>query len=529
MAPACGVSAPSDRVPVMIPVQPAVMPEAYAKDAIISWFRGEFAAANAIIDALCGHLSQLDDEKHDYESVFAAVHRRRLNWIPILQMQKYFSIADVTHELQKVIQEKSQKTRPGDVEKSQKSEDVVVVVDSSPVNEKTVEVSVECNGNDDVHVVDVDSVRDDSPISEITYSGSQEVQLVEENNDVCSNQEEYWEARRAQIKMTKGFVAKESVKGHMVNVVRGLKVYEDILDDLELSNLYEYVNELRVAGQNGELSGETFIKYNQQSKAIKRELIQFGAPIFGQVKDDAITKSQDGQIEPIPAPLEDVIDHLIQFHLISENRRPNSCIISFFDEGEFSQPFLKPPHLEQPISTLLLSESTMAFGRTLVCDNDGNYKGPLMLSLNKGSLLVMRGNSADMARHVTCQSPTKRISVTFFKVRMDDTCENKVMTVWQPNVPAPNGTVKLKPSDTTGVVPKWGTLRAPQLLMLAPVQPMVMSPRRLPRGGTGVFLPWTVGSRKPTKHLPPRAQRGRLLVAEAHRVEPTSDLGISVA
>ncbi|KAK9055795.1 hypothetical protein SSX86_026880 [Deinandra increscens subsp. villosa] len=356
--------------------------------------------------------------------------------------------------------------------------------------------------------------------------GSQEVQILAESNDICSNQEEDWEARRAQIKMTKGFVAKESVKGHMVNVVRGLKVYEDILNDSELSKLNEYVNEIRVAGQNGELSGETFIKYNQQSKAIKRELIQFGAPIFGQVKDDAVTKSQDCQIEPIPAPLEDVIDHLIQFHLISENRRPNSCIISFFDEGEFSQPFLKPPHLEQPISTMVLSESTMAFGRTLVCDNDGNYKGPLMLSLNKGSLLVMRGNSADMARHVTCQSPTKRISITFFKVRID-ACENKVMTVWQPNVPTPNGTTK--PSDTTGTVPKWGALRAPQLLMLAPVQPMVMSPRRLPRGGTGVFLPWTVGSRKPTKHLPPRAQRGRLLVAEAHRVEPTSDLGISVA
>lgn len=61
--------------------------------------------------------------------------------------------------------------------------------------------------------------------------GSQEVQLVAENNEVCSNQvesvagcteicsaqEEDWEARRAQIKMTKGFVAKESVKGHMAS------------------------------------------------------------------------------------------------------------------------------------------------------------------------------------------------------------------------------------------------------------------------------------------------------------------------
>lgn len=527
MAPASGVSSSLDRVPTMMPVQPGmIMPGAFAKDAIISWFRGEFAAANAIIDALCGHLSQLEGGRCEYETVFAAIHRRRLNWIPILQMQKYFSIADVTAELQKVIEDK---TRLGGVDKI---EEIDV---SSPVKEKNLEVSLECtdcNGNGDAEVVDEDFSRDDSPNSDITDTGSQEVHSLAENNEICSNQEEEqdWEARRAQIKLTKGFVAKESVKGHMVNVVRGLKLYEDILNDTELSKLHDYVNELRVAGQNGELSGDTFIKYNQQSKSIKRELIQFGAPIFGQIKDDTSTKSQNSHMEPIPPPLENIIDNLIQCHLISENRRPNSCIVSFFDEGEFSQPFLKPPHLEQPISTLLLSESTMAFGRTLVCDNDGNYKGSLMLSLKQGSLIVMRGNSADMARHVMCQLATKRISVTFFKVRTETACENtsSAMTVWQPSVPTVTGP-PLDSCDRTGVVSKWGVLRAPQLLMLAPVRPMVMSPRRLPRGGTGVFLPWTVGSRKPAKHLPPRAQRGRLLVAETHRVDPTSDLGISVA
>lgn len=56
-------------------------------------------------------------------------------------------------------------------------------------------------------------------ISSILFltAGSQEVQSLAENNDTCSNQEVDWEARRAQIKMTKGFVAKESVKGHMAS------------------------------------------------------------------------------------------------------------------------------------------------------------------------------------------------------------------------------------------------------------------------------------------------------------------------
>ena len=58
-------------------------------------------------------------------------------------------------------------------------------------------------------------------------------------------------------------------------------------------------------------------------------------------------------------------------------------------QGEYSQPFLKPPHLDQPISTLLLSESTMAYGRTLVTDSDGNYKGPLTLSLKEGYAVLV--------------------------------------------------------------------------------------------------------------------------------------------
>nr|XP_043637264.1 RNA demethylase ALKBH10B-like [Erigeron canadensis] len=527
MSPAAGISKLSDLTPA---VNPTMTSDSCTKDAMISWFRGEFAAANAIIDALCGHLVKLENGRRcEYESVFGAIHRRRVNWIPILQMQKFFSIADVTVELSKVADEKMKMKSKG-LEKVENENDVVLVKKDELKNCEVVVVEDDNENNDD-------SNRINSPKSEITdTTGSEEVQPLVENAKICSNQEDC-EAWRAQIKMTKGFMAKESVKGHMVNVVRGLKLYESILTNTELTRLNDYVNKLRVAGMNGELSGETFIMYNQQSKAIKRELIQFGAPIFGQIKDGATTKSQDSQIEPIPAPLEGVIDHLIKYNLISENRRPNCCIINFFDEGEFSQPFLKPPHVDQPISTIVLSESTMAFGRTLVCDKDGNYKGPLKLSLNEGSLLVMRGNSADMARNVMCQSPTKRISISFFKVRIDSNGKNSsitnAMTVWQPAVPSPypipNGT--LNGYAPINGVSKWGFIGAPQLLMLAPVRPMVLSPRRLPRGGTGVFLPWSAGSRKSVKHLPPRAQRERILTLpvpkDRLKKDSTSGLGIN--
>ena len=44
-------------------------------------------------------------------------------------------------------------------------------------------------------------------------------------------------------------------KFDQVNVVKGLKLYEDIFTESELLKLSEFINELRLAGRKGELSG----------------------------------------------------------------------------------------------------------------------------------------------------------------------------------------------------------------------------------------------------------------------------------
>lgn len=41
-----------------------------------------------------------------------------------------------------------------------------------------------------------------------------------------------------------------------MNVVKGLKLYEEVFTDSELSKLTDFINEFRVAGHNGQLSGD---------------------------------------------------------------------------------------------------------------------------------------------------------------------------------------------------------------------------------------------------------------------------------
>jgi alkylated DNA repair protein alkB family protein 5 len=48
----------------------------------------------------------------------------------------------------------------------------------------------------------------------------------------------------------------------------------------------------------------------------------------------------------------------------------------------------------------------------------GEFAGPVSISLPVGSVLILSGNGADVAKHCVPSVPTKRISITFR--RMDD-------------------------------------------------------------------------------------------------------------
>uniref|UniRef100_A0ACD5TH39 Uncharacterized protein n=1 Tax=Avena sativa TaxID=4498 RepID=A0ACD5TH39_AVESA len=549
------------------PGSPVAAPDQVAaRDAVIGWYRGEFAAANAVIDALCGHLAQIGGAA-EYEAVYAALHRRRLNWFPVLHMQKFYSINDVASELRRVADAAHAAAAAAYSEEEaastviQEPMDDLVTADPVPVPVPVPEhvhepvppqedppAATEEAQPDDAVPVDADheldgedssgdsserkaaSTEDDAVPDDghNTDQGSQGDHSLPESYPICSDHEDCI-SRPERIKIQKGFMAKESVKGHMVNVVKGLKIYEDVFTTSELMKVADFINGIRQAGRNGELSGETFIFFNKQIKGNKREIIQLGVPLFQHT-----TEESNCHIEPIPVVLQAVIDHLVLWRLIPESRKPNSVIINFFDEDEHSQPYFKPPHLDNPISTLLLSETSMAFGRSLVTDNNGNYKGPLTLSLKQGSLLVMRGNSADMARHVVCPSSNRRVSITFVRVRPSTPVDlsplpspTKAMTLWQPPPAAASAGMQKQPHGGNGAIigygpapqamlaPAWGmAVRAAPMMMVAPARPMVMAPsgninKGMGRGGTGVFLPWTVGPKRYNKHLPPRIQKRR--------------------
>ncbi|CAH8320634.1 unnamed protein product [Eruca vesicaria subsp. sativa] len=369
---------------------PLLLSDSAAKDVMITWFRGEFAAANAIIDELCSHLMQVSGTAgEEYEGVMAAIHRRRMNWIPLLQMQKYHPISQVTLQLQ--------------------------TATAAKIN---------------INKLITDSILDDdSPTSDITDSGSREEERVEEEamTICCKHEEECESLASSLIKQSKRFSAKEHVRGHTASSKPNTILFFTLH---RFGTVGDYDTKLIAYNLSFPNAGETFVLFNKNTKGTKRELIQLGIPIFGNTTDEH-------SVAPIPTLLESVIDHLLQWRLIPEYKRPNGCVINFFDE--------------------------------IVAGDESNKAQP-PLTMNR-------------------------------------------VTLWRQGTPAPP------------VLNPFGMVRAP-LMMLAP------APKRLD-AGTGVFLPWTPPvSRKPTKHLPPRVQRLRLLSSAAKSVadreaSSSPDIGVS--
>lgn len=439
------------------------------RDRFISWLRGEFAAANAIIDSLCHHLRSVG-EPGEYDVVTGYIQQRRCSWNHVLHMQQYFSIAEVTCALQQAAWKKQHrhfdkvKFADKDVKKSG-SQGVTSKQWFRVENKENQNSSAEHQNRSVVssaQFVNMDSKKGDEKVEkgeeaiqkaragksdENKSPNAQEKEVVlgsadshgdvglkdsgnvegipcddtkagAANDDTLLNLKDSIQKQDKEENLDvvpKTFVATEILDGKAVNVVEGLKLYGETFDSLKILNLVQLANELRSAGRRGQLKGQSFIVSKRPMKGRGREVIQLGVPIADAPQEDENNSGscEDGKMEAIPSLLQEVIERLLSLQVTTV--KPDSCIIDFFNEGDHSQPHVCPPWFGRPVCTLFLTECDVTFGRVIGVGHPGEYNGSLKLPLLPGSLLSMQGKSADFAKHAISSIRKQRILITFTK------------------------------------------------------------------------------------------------------------------
>ncbi|CAI9096876.1 OLC1v1033117C1 [Oldenlandia corymbosa var. corymbosa] len=431
-------------------------------DEFSTWLRGEFAAANAMIDALCHHLRMLG-EPGEYDGVIGSIQQRRCTWNHVLHMQQYMSVNDVVYALQQVGFRKNQHhqqqqrvfegtgkagkeyshRRGGgggrgghkwdggfrDGKEGHHHGQNFGNSDGVPHLKEMNEGQNLENGEGKIKNGKVEEIKEsavkpevdssvESTVCRDAASTGEMVFMTDTHSGGIAHKKENYTV------IPKTFVADRIVEGRTVNEVDGLKLFEELLDRSEVSKLVTLVNELRNAGKKGQLQGKTFMAFKRPMKGHGREMIQFGLPIADAPLEVEVTAGTSRgmlamilvfywKIEPIPSLFEDVIERLVTLEIVSE--KPDCCMIDFFNMGDHSLPQPFPNWYGRPVCVLFLTECDMTFGKVIVVERPGDFIGSLKLSLMPGSMLALEGRSCSFAKHAIPSTSNQRILVTFVK------------------------------------------------------------------------------------------------------------------
>eukprot|EP00250_Pteridium_aquilinum_P002523 c1274_g1_i1 orf=465-1316(-) len=226
-------------------------------------------------------------------------------------------------------------------------------------------------------------------------------------------------ARLSIIKRQKDFFCLEHIDNQSVNILEGLELHTNVFNSKEQKRIVDFIYGLQRQGQNQELRGRTYCEPRKWMRGKGRVTIQFGCcynyALDKQGNLPGIVKYE--QVEEIPSLFKQIIKRLVQWHVLPTSCIPDSCIVNIYDVGDCIPPHVDHHDFVRPFCTVsLLSECNIVFGSNLDIVGPGEFEGSFSLPLPAGSVLVLNGNGADVAKHAIPAVHSKRISITFRKM-----------------------------------------------------------------------------------------------------------------
>ncbi|XP_047321900.1 RNA demethylase ALKBH9B-like [Impatiens glandulifera] len=238
-----------------------------------------------------------------------------------------------------------------------------------------------------------------------------------QKTELSRDQREY--IRFSNVKRQKDFICLERIDGKLVNILEGLELHSGVFSAAEQKRIVDFIYQLQDDGKKGGLKDRTYTAPRKWKRGKGRVTIQFGC-CYNYATDRHGNRPgilQNEIVDPIPPLLKVIIRRLVRWHVLPPSCVPDSCIVNIYDEGDCIPPHIDNHDFVRPFcTTSFLSECDIVFGSNLAIVGDGEFNGTFALPLPVGSVLVLNGNGADVAKHCVPAVPTKRISITFRKM-----------------------------------------------------------------------------------------------------------------
>ncbi|XP_043717821.1 RNA demethylase ALKBH9B-like [Telopea speciosissima] len=220
----------------------------------------------------------------------------------------------------------------------------------------------------------------------------------------------------SRINRKKDFVHIEKINGIPVNILSGLELHTRVFDDLKQKKIVDEVYMLQCLGKEGQLKPHTCSEPKKWMCGKGRVTLQFCC-CYNYVVDkkgNPLGIIQDEEVDSMPSMFKTMIKNLLRWDVLQQTCIPNNCIPNMYDEGDCIPPHIDHHDFLRPFYIVsFLIKYNILFGSNLKIKGLGVFSSPVVIPLLVGSILILNGNGADVAKHCVPSVPAKRISITF--------------------------------------------------------------------------------------------------------------------
>uniref|UniRef100_A0ACD5T771 Uncharacterized protein n=1 Tax=Avena sativa TaxID=4498 RepID=A0ACD5T771_AVESA len=225
----------------------------------------------------------------------------------------------------------------------------------------------------------------------------------------------------SRVRRKKDFCHMDRVDGRGLNLLQGLELHTAVFSPDEQRAIVAAVLDLQDRGRRGLLRERTYSEPRKWMRGKGRATIQFGCCYNYATDRDGNPPGivRDSAVDPLPPLLAAMVRRLVLWRVLPRACVPDSCIVNVYDVDDCIPPHVDSHDFLRPFCTAsFLAECDIVFGRDLRVLGPGEFggAGSTSIRLPAGSVLVLSGNGADVAKHCVPAVPAKRISITFRKM-----------------------------------------------------------------------------------------------------------------
>ncbi|XP_020573117.1 uncharacterized protein LOC110019684 [Phalaenopsis equestris] len=213
------------------------------------------------------------------------------------------------------------------------------------------------------------------------------------------------------------------VQGKYVNILEGLELHTNVFTGSEQDDIVEHVFLEKDMGHAGRLSRRIYSEPRKWKRRKRKVTIQHGCCYnFAQDK----VGNPPGifchdEVDPLPSFIKRIIIRLVTWCILPADCIPSSCIINIYEASDCIPPHVDQHDFARPLCTVsFINKCNIMFGTEIQIVDDGEFQGFVEIPLPVGSVLVLQGNNADVAKHCIPGVLYPRVSITLRRVNEDN-------------------------------------------------------------------------------------------------------------